>query len=86
MIPVFERAKTVHALYRATTVIGIIETVKIFNYLGCQESSNLNYDMENKLQIFNYLCGKAKHTLRYRTERETISNSRKFQQWHLAYV
>jgi hypothetical protein len=51
-IPVFERAKTVHALDPAATVRGRLETVTLFNYLGCQESSNTNYDVENKLQRF----------------------------------
>jgi hypothetical protein len=44
-------------LIRAEIVI-IAERVTNFNYLGCWLGSNRNYDLQNKLQRFNYLVGK----------------------------
>jgi hypothetical protein len=43
--------------------INITEQVTNFNYLGCHLGSNRNYDLQNKLQRFNYLCRTIKlHT------------------------
>jgi hypothetical protein len=44
-------------LIRAKIVI-IAERVTNFNYLGWRLGSNRNYDLQNKLQRFNYLVGK----------------------------
>jgi hypothetical protein len=50
----------------------IIELVTNFNYLGCQFGSDRNYDIQNTLQRFNYLCRKIKHTLLNKSQQETI--------------
>jgi hypothetical protein len=50
----------------------IIEQLRSFSYFGCQLGSNRNYDLQNKLQRFNYLCGTMKRTLLNRSEQETI--------------
>jgi hypothetical protein len=50
----------------------IIEQLRSFSYFGCHLGSNRNYDLQNKLQRFNYLYGKMKRILLNRSEQETI--------------
>jgi hypothetical protein len=61
-------------LIRAKIVINnsIIEQETKCNDLGCQLSSNRNYDQQNRLQRFNYLCGKIKSILLNRPQQETF--------------
>jgi hypothetical protein len=44
-----------------------------FNYLSCQLGCNRNYDLQNKLQRFSYLCRTVKRTLLRKSQQETIS-------------
>jgi hypothetical protein len=50
----------------------ITEQVTNFNYLGCQLSSNRNYDLQNKWQRFNYLCRTIKCALVNKSQQKTI--------------
>jgi hypothetical protein len=45
----------------------ITEQVTNFNYLGRQLGSDRNYDSQNKLQNFNYLCGTIKRKLLHKS-------------------
>jgi hypothetical protein len=66
----------------------VIEQVIKFNYLGCQLGSNTNYDIQNEWQMFNYLRGTVKHTLRNTFQQETILKfyTTAFKQRFLTYV
>jgi hypothetical protein len=48
MIPVFERAKTVHALGRAATVIGDNEKYKLKNFRTSKCITRKNYKEKSK--------------------------------------
>jgi hypothetical protein len=50
----------------------ITEQVSNFNYLGRQLGSNRYYVLRNKLQRFNYLCGKIKRALLNKRQGEAI--------------
>jgi hypothetical protein len=52
-IPVLERAKTVHALDRAATVIGKLY-LYIFIYLFKDTINNSDYDVD--ISLLNFLC------------------------------
>jgi uncharacterized GH25 family protein len=46
------------------------EQVSKFNYLGCQLSCQDEVDVNHKLEIFNYMCGTIKRTLKNKTRTE----------------
>jgi hypothetical protein len=50
----------------------IMEQATNFNYLGPQLGSNINYDLQNKLQRQNNLCQTIKHTLLNKTQCKII--------------
>jgi hypothetical protein len=43
-----------------------------FIHLGCQLGSNGNYNLQNKLQRFDYLCGKIKRMLLNKSQQVAI--------------
>jgi hypothetical protein len=59
-------------LIKAKIIINnnIIEEVTNCNYLGCQLGRNRNYDLQNKLKRFNYLCGTIKLILLNKSQQE----------------
>jgi hypothetical protein len=57
MIPVFERAKTVHALDRAATVIGNENMTKSFNFqFECSERTIKSLNLETRCNTYKKEC------------------------------
>lgn len=53
-------------------IMGSRESVEMFYYLEIDISYDKNREIENKIQLFEYICGKISRTLSGKSRRNTI--------------